>query len=596
MKETSHTRALLLSAAVALLMSATVAADSDSIRTLTAGSTWTIAQSTKLNRLTIPDGATITAADGKNLTMTVDGVGTTIRPGIYIGDIALTITNDILVKYGELDAHRFRAAVYVNDGKYMPAQSVAAAVASGTVNDSAASNVAIASNEAGFNGIFINGHSKYSINNPTISLTGNGGNDFAGYGAAIMSSGTADVTVDKAIIRTKGAVRTAVFVGGDSTMHVNNSTIETLNGVLPGDYKFNIDLGKMMEVPWMLGLSGNVRSTNVVANGTVYYTNTHLKSQAWGVLSTDDTKHVRMFVKNSTIETVDSGYGAYSIGNTVDTFSHSTFNVADIGVIMAAEGSATFTDGTIVNSRRFGVMMHSGGGGGTLTIDKGSVFNTKSTAILVKGRGVNISVDNAKLNAANGIILQAMLNDDPFAMGPGGPPPGAGGPPAGGAPPAGPPGGAPQGPAATTANGPLGPDVIASFKNVALNGDFINSRTAQGDLKLSFANARINGAISIASQAPASGAAPNADTYKLIGDVVNTLGPSSNSNGLQLSLGKASTWTVTRTSYLSSLTLASGAKLSAPKGSTLSLLINGVATPIKAGSYSGNVVVQVSAI
>jgi hypothetical protein len=174
-----------------------------------------------------------------------------------------------------------------------------------------------------------------------------------------------------------------------------------------------------------------------------------------------------------------------------------------------------------------------------------------------------------------------MLNDDPFAMGPGG---------------GGPPGGVPQGPAATAANGPLGPDVIASFRNVTLNGDFINSRTAQGNLKLSFANARVNGAISIANQAPVSGVAPDADTYKLIGDVVNTLGPSSTSNGLQLSLGKATTWTVTRTSYLSSLTLAPGAKLNAPTGTMLSLVVNGVATPIKAGSYSGNLVVQVSAI
>src|ERR1700678_4543460 len=107
-----------------------------------------------------------------------------------------------------------------------------------------------------------------------------------------MSSGTADVTLLNAKITNKGAVRTAVFVGGNSTMHVKNTTI---------------DVDKMMAVPWMLGLTGNIRATNLVDNGTAYYSDSHIRTQGWGALSTDDTKRVRMYVSNTTVETVDSG-------------------------------------------------------------------------------------------------------------------------------------------------------------------------------------------------------------------------------------------------------------------------------------------------
>jgi hypothetical protein len=354
-------------------------------------------------------------------------------------------------------------------------------------------------------------------------------------------------------------------------MRVNDSSIEVFNGTLPADYKFNIDAGKMMEVPWMLGLSGNVRATMLVDHGTVYYNRSHIKAQAWGALSTDGPGVFRMYVTDSIIETVDSGYGAYSLGDSLERFSHCTFNVADVGLIIGADGSGTFTDGTVVNSRRFGVMMHTGVGGGTLLIDKGSVFNTQSTAIQVKGRGTHIIIDNAKINAGNGIILQAMINDD--LMAPTGPLPGQANP-------------------AVAADGTAPGAVSAVFRHVALTGDIINSRTSQGDMSLTFESARITGSITTATAAPSTGKAPTAKTYTLIGDVKNTFGPTTDQYGLQLSLDRRSSWTVDQTSYLTRLTLAPGATIGAHAGFAVTLLVNGQKTPIKPGTYTGNIVLQ----
>src|SRR5271168_2207259 len=484
------TVAVLALCATTILTPFTAIGDVPGVPVLTAGSRWVVEKTTQLNSLIIPVGAMLAAPAGQSLTMTVDGVGTAIKPGTYQGNVVLTVTDDILAKFDDMAPFHYRTAVYVDDGRYAVEKSVAAAVVGGQVTDAAATNISITSNEEKFNGIIVTGNSRYAVENPKISLNGNG-NDFAGLGAAIMSSGKADVTVERANITTRGAVRTGVFVGGNSTMRVNDSSIEVFNGTLPAGYKFNIDAGKMMEVPWMLGLSGNVRATMLVDHGTVYYNHSHIKAQAWGALSTDGPGVFRMYVTDSLIETVDSGYGAYSIGDSLDRFSHCTFNVADIGLIIAADGSAIFTDGTVLNSRRFGVVMHSGIGGGTLTIDKGSVFNTRSTAIQVKGRGTQIIIDDAKINAANSIILQAMINDDPMA--PTGPFPGAPG-------------------SADAPGSAVSSAVTATFRNVALKGDIINSRTSQGDMGLTFENARITGSITTALAVSSTGKVPTAQT------------------------------------------------------------------------------------
>lgn len=547
----------------------------------------TVTTTTKLSQLVIGANGKLVAPTGKYLTLTVDGVGTAIAPGVYHGAIVVTVTDDIPVKYHDLDPHHYRAALYVDNGRVVGSKSVSSAAVGGSVTNSAADNIIIRSTEPLFNGIVVDGNSKYVINNPVIELTGNGGNDFAGFGAAIMSTGRADVTVNNARIINRGAIRTAIFVGGDSTMRVNNSMIETTNGVLPSDYRFTVEVGRMMEVPWMLGLKGNVRATNLVANGTVYYTNSYIRTQGWGALSTDDARRVRMYVKNSLIETVDSGYGAYSIGDSIDTFSGSVLNVADIGVILAGPGSAVFTDGSVVNSRRFGVMMHSGRGGSLLTIEKGSIFNTQSTAIQIKGRGGTVAVDASFLRANNGILLQAMPNDDPYMkkMMAGGPIVGMQGPGGSTGAPAGPPPGDDGGMSSGS------PDVVGTFSNVSLVGDMYNARTAEGDMSLMFKHAVITGALSISTVKPTKGQEPTAETYYLIGDVTNTLGATGDKNGLGVTLDASSQWVVTKTSYLTRLDIQPGAKVTGIDGRSVSMSIDGRTVPVTPGKYTGNIVV-----
>jgi hypothetical protein len=588
----------LAAAVAALLLQAAAARAADgaaSIMTVAAGSTQVIDKVTKLSQLSLIQGGTLSAPPGSSLTMTVDGIGTALVAGYYHGAIVLTPTEDVIESFNDMgmhDTYRYRSALFIDNGARVPGKSVYSAIVGGVVTDESASGISITSHEDKFNGVFITGASSYTLERPTIRFTGNGGNDFVGFGAAIKTAGTAKVIVNHASIINTGVVRTAVFVGGHSDVTVNDSHIEVHNGTLPADYKGGPITGGggiMMEPPWVLGVVGNVRATNVVGNGTAHYNNSHVIAQGWGALSTDATTDVHLYATHTTIETQQSGYGAYADGKSLDTFSGCIFNVADYGLIMTG-GSGIFTDASVVNSGRFGVMMHSGGRG-TLTIDRGSAFHTKEAAIQVKSSFPTIVVSHASLEAANGIILEAIINDDPHAGGgipPGGMPPGGGAPPPAGGSPAG-------GPPSVFGADPIvtGPKMIkASFSNVALTGDIVDSMTTLAPMRVSLEHGSLRGAISTATSAPAQGK-PTPQTYNLIGNMAHTFGKGDGDNGLEVVLGPNAGWVVTKTSYLTSLAIGEGARISAPKGSQLALSVDGHAAMLHTGTYTGALVLSV---
>jgi hypothetical protein len=458
----------------------------------------------------------------------------------------------------------------------VPEKSVAAMVTRGSVTDTTATDIKISSNEGYFNGIIVTGEEKstYSVVNPMILLNGNGGNDFSGQGHGIMASGSAEVFIENAKIYNTGAGRSAVFVSGNGIVHVNNSKIEVHNGPTDSDSSVFSAGGVMAAGPWLLGITGNVRATNVVENGTAYYTNTHIKSQAWGALSTDGPVKVRLTATDCLIETVESGYGAYSIGDCINTYSGCTFNVVDYGVIHCDNSTDIFTDRTVVNSKRIGVMMHTGTGGGRLVIEKGSKFNTGDTVIQVKGRGTDILVDGAILNTESGVILQSMANDDPFFVAGMGDTMGAKG---------------------------YSKDVNAVFKNTVLEGDIINTYTAVSPVNVTFENATITGAITTGIVEQPLG--PNGEEltletpelYYLIGQTKNTYcARFQDPHGVSVSLDETSSWIVDKTSYLTHLSIARNRSVTAPYGYRVTMTVNGDSVHLNEGTYDGEIVLTVS--
>lgn len=574
--------------------------------------TWTLEETTTLDGLTIGKDAVITAPQGKSLTMTVDGIEKDILPGQYQGQIVLTVTDELLVPYKEMQ-HPFRAALFVEDGK-VSQRSVHAAIQQGELGDGMAENLKIESRGDTFNCVYITGDGEYTIRNASIRAEGTGGNDFCGWGSALTTHGTAKVLVEDSTIETIGAAKNAVVVAGESDVTFRNCQLHSKDGTLPWDYEDTIKLGVMKSVPWMLGLRGNCRTTNLCKNAKVTYEKCHLTAGGWGVLSVDDLDAGLLTVKDSLVEvTGPSGYGAFSIGDVKEVFDNTVIRVPDYGLI-GAMGDQYYTNGTVIEAGRNALTSTSKG---ILKADKGCVFKAGMTTLLNKGGASTFLLEDCTLETGNGVLFQSTISDDPRS-----------------------PNGYfidPKEPDVRDEkidifNYVKGDDTLLQMKNMTVSGNIFNSTTEQkadtgkpmmmgpppGDmppaapgapapapmpnpmmmgkqgarnLKVELIATQITGVIS-ASAAKHRVEKITKENCGELGIFVDRAQPAVN-NGVIVSLNEGSSWIVTGDSHLTRLEVAEGAVISAPEGKALSFLVNGVETPLVPGSYQGQLLVQV---
>lgn len=581
---------------------------------------------------------------------TTAGVDTVFVPGTYRGDIVLTVAVTNPEAFGSL-TYPIRQGLYLDSTGVVAASSVLAAVRGGARNGSALDGAFIASTGQAFDGVYSAGGSNV-LRNPQILLEGDGRSDFVGDGAAVVANG-ADTTLvlDHAYIRTHGVVRTAAIATGGATLIVKSSDLETRQGTLPSDYAETVNTDQMRSVPWMLGINGtdNVRATNLLGPGSkAAYINSSIASDSWGVLSSDSGSDCTLVAFNSAVSITrgGEGYGTYAIGNVTeyllgtrfDVGSYATINTggavyygnssaAQVASLNSSLGlgltqrelDAIREQPTLINSRRFGVMWHSSSG--TVDVSGGTQINTEEDTFLDKSpQAVTITIDGSKgarLHPQNGIILQVMDDDDPGPQGSGALNDGVY-----------------VDPYFGTTNTPTRDTSfnVASttnaaamvFSNIEVTGNFYNSSgwtlmassgggggggppgggpggppggatatAGEQNMFLTFTDSNVRGVIS-STTAHHHVATIDATTYYELGEVTNTPSPAIN-NGAIVMLNGASRWTVTGTSYLTSLTLGSAASVVAASRHTLSMTVNGVSTPIEPGTtYTGAVVLTIS--
>ena len=259
-----------------------------------------------------------------------------------------------------------------------------------------------------------------------------------------------------------------IFADNGATVTVDSSTLISNGGTLYSDYMNSPDQATMVAPPWILGIMGTSRTTNLMGNdSTMHVVDSTTEAGAWAVLSTDSGSNMYLNIYNTSLtlnnadeseiplqeenesqiyETVDnpyttnygSGYGTYAIGAAVETFAGAEVNVGTYGTIFTG-GSATYTDitegqtytlksatgetdieytadeskNTVINSDTFGFMVHQGEN--TINIENGTEVNSGYATFLVKsgssGETVNATVDSSVLNNG-GVLIQVMDNDD----------------------------------------------------------------------------------------------------------------------------------------------------------------------------------------
>ncbi|GAA3772558.1 hypothetical protein GCM10022403_004690 [Streptomyces coacervatus] len=595
--------------------------------TVGSGETYTLSATTRVSRLTIADGGKIVAPDGYSLSLTVDGVetgqlltatggtATLIQAGTYQGDVVLTVAAANEVTYETL-TFPFRQALYVDGDGVVRDKSVLAAVLGGKLTDSLARNVSITSTGECFDGVYVK-DATYTLDRPTISLTGNGRCDFAGYGAAVVGDGSsAKLVVDGARISNKGVVRTGVISNDGASVVVKNSHVRCRNGVLPSDYQATVETPYMESVPWMLGLDGNVRATNLIGkNSTSTYINSTVFSETWGALSVEGGSGLKLTAINSHVgNTGEYGYGTYAIGDATVRILGSRFDVGSYATIIAgpaavvhygdstkdavaalntelelgltqAELALLPARNTVVNSGHFGYMFF---GAGTLTLDGGTVINSERATFLNKGQQTTITVDGSKgarLNPRDGIILQMIELDDPGPVNVNGKMMNIGVYTE--------PTGDPTKDSTFDTTAVHTADSAATFTSIALRGDFYNGMRKGKNMVLAFEDSTVEGVIS-ATKAKHRVSSIDSSTFYELGIVTNTAQAAVN-NGAMVKLNSGSKWTVTGTSYVTALTLASDAAVRAPLGKSVTMTVDGATTAITPGkSYTGAITLTVA--
>ncbi len=618
------------------------------IVTMRRGATWCVTGASYLSMFVMYQDSSVSAPAGKRVIMTVDGVRKNIVPGIYRGDIRFELIDELsaIGKY-EVESgfsptgvkqvhyeHPYESALTVDTdeaGKTVVRrnQSALSMLVGSDFDDTGIRGGKIV-NECPRANIITVLDGEYRISDVSIQSNAHGADDFEAYGASIAVAGKAKVVVDNVTIDNVGAVCTAVDAVEKADVLVMNSTIRT-KGLDPDTCWADA----MTEVPWVLGLKGSVRSTNVCDEAHATYYNCDMVSNGWGVLSTDDiSEGARHDIVNTkaVIEEdgiFDSGYVVYALGkvrtklfgaemsspdypitfggNTNDIYIGSSTKENLVHYLGTDSLLAKETNGydsvvpriTKLHGGCYALMWHHVCTG-KVTIEDAElsgdrcVFLIKAIEGNMFGRVMppsspTLEVSRAKLSSKGGVILHLMENDD-AGMGIGGhdlhwadsytvPD---------------------TTPVVVDGWNAADPDaqstVHVRFADMEMAGDIYNTRFGSGhNLAVTLDGVRYAGAITAGRQyhktyKPGDKIYP--DTPRELGNVGCLPAPVV-CNGVIVTLLAGTSWTVTGTSYLSSLTIGEGASVEAAPGCTLMLTVDGTETPLAAGTYTGNVVLTV---
>ena len=524
------------------------------------------------NGHTFEEGENYIGEEGYAVVMTVDGVQMDIKPGAYEGKVVLNVIKTSTGSYANHGAWNNRtmtAALSFDDKGLVSAVEPALQNITWSEKDGVTTvegkDGRIVSKGDYFGGLrftsgdytynddgdmmssptysVTGGGKEYVVKGITIDLTGNGGDDFAGIGAAIAVVGNARVTVEDCPIITSGALRSAVFAGNDAEVTIKNCTIETKS--LWADESKNelqdvtIPGAGMTVPPAGLGVYGNNRANNMVGAPNVTYENCTITADSWGAMACDAIypaagEEVFQNLVNCTINVDGAGYGAYAIGHIWDNLVKTTINVKNgMGIIVAAEGSTKMDDNSKIISERFGIVTHQGMGAvAGIVVTGSSSIEARYTGILVKERAADIEISNGStITVTDGALIQAVDNDDKGASG-----------------------------------GETGEEkVTVDLKDVALVGDILQSMS-NIPMEVSMTGATLTGAVSTATptfqnggNAPGMMDVAGYTERAMVGVITENKLETGSTAGLTLTLGEGAKWVVTEDSFLTNLTANSGA-------------------------------------
>ena len=349
---------------------------------------------------------------------------------------------------------RYEAALLVTGEGLCAEKSKTEAIQGGSFDEKGAQGISVVSDEPAFSAVLVDG-GRYSLKDASIRLnTPSDGSevcDFIGLGSAVCAFNGARVDIENCDIETSGVAKCTVFADEGSDVVVKDSRLSVWGGKLYENYPNCADFNIMVAPPWVLGMMGNARGTNLMGHkGSTVLVNTDVKAANWGALSTDNGEENLLVVVDSTLTVTGSeedkanpyfkkygsGYGTYILGTDEDFRGVKMYCGTYIGI--ARDGNAIYrsSKGPVkVLSPRSGEVLYEGEGKGQitelysdafgilahglaeLTVTDGTIMETENASFLLRCGGIKIEVsDGAQLKVRDGVILQ-IIDDDDMSVG-----------------------------------------------------------------------------------------------------------------------------------------------------------------------------------
>ncbi len=587
-------------------------------------SSWLIEKTVSFQELIIRERAELSAPSGKMLTMLVNGTVTDIKPGTYTGRVILKVSEPYatrtagLMQFNDISC-LLPSAICVENGGISAEKSIPEAIWGGSWDEKTADNIYVAAAAGNFNGVIAD-DSDYVISNSRFDFEGFGPNDFAGAGSAVAAYGNSNVILRDSEINLAGVTRCAVHAGGSSRVTVENCDISNISP----------DSGWLGRFSWQISLKGTNRLCQLTDNAQAVYKNCRLKSNGWGILSIDGSdEFVKLTVKDSFMELAgprSHGYGAFCIGPNEVVFDNTAVDVCGFPLMlmgMAGRGRAGILNGSRIRGRKFGVMINSDDN--SILDIKDSDFDTGSAVICAKGSATVINIENCTVRSGRKLLMQLAdseecgmdmvkyrvpvgIKDTPI-----------------------------EGRDLTSAS--PGDDIFLNLKDMTVEGDILNSTTnirayrtavhggmgafhdtlvgpvgftgpaddvdgsapagadperlkGPKNVAVSLKNVTLRGAVSSAVQRYREGVTEiTPENWHELTNITQIPAEPVN-NGVILSLDKDSVWEVTGKSYLTSLTIEPGAKITGAEGAGVSMTVNGVKAGVLPGEYRGVIAID----
>ena len=283
----------------------------------------------------------------------------------------------------------------------------------GSVSATAAEGLTLSSEVGTVNGIYIDG-CEYTISHADIQMSGDGKDDFAGIGAAIMAVNDSHVTLRDSTVEMTGPGKSCFLNTKGSTLIVKRCNLICNGGPLPEGYTYTVGPG-MLEPPVGLKLGGTARATLTTDNGKTYYYDSTIVADGWAALSTDAAMgNLYMEATRCTAITKGNGYVLYSDAGCHVVINDCDFVSGNVMAVMANEAELVLNN-VRSTSGKAGIMVHNVLGwveeAGLLTIH-GGIHVSQEEFLQLLSVNTYIDIDGADITCRNGVFAHSEINNN----------------------------------------------------------------------------------------------------------------------------------------------------------------------------------------